>query len=211
MDGTIIKTEHIWDHVTQETLDHYGIIMEADAFTLFRKDLAGMSSESSATVIQRKFDIQDSIKNIAAKQNTIANRLLASSTEYIEGFEEFHQKIVAAKMPHALATNTDLAPLEAIRKAINLDHKFGSNIYSIAHVNFKAKPDPAVFLHAAQKLGIEPEMCIVFEDTIHGFNAAKAAGMRCIAISNERNQHVLSYATNTINNYYEAEEALRTI
>ena len=46
----------------------------------------------------------------------------------------------------------------------------------------KAKPDPAVFLHAAQLLGVAPARCIVFEDAQAGIDAAKAGGMRCHAI-----------------------------
>jgi len=46
----------------------------------------------------------------------------------------------------------------------------------------QAKPDPAVFLHAAQLLGVSPSNCIVFEDAQAGIDAAKAGGMRCYAI-----------------------------
>ena len=46
----------------------------------------------------------------------------------------------------------------------------------------KAKPDPAVFLHAASLLGVPAADCIVFEDAQAGIDAAKAGGMRCHAI-----------------------------
>lgn len=50
----------------------------------------------------------------------------------------------------------------------------------------KAKPDPEVFLIAAEKLGLSPEDCIVFEDAVAGVQAAKAAGMLSIGIGDER-------------------------
>lgn len=46
----------------------------------------------------------------------------------------------------------------------------------------KAKPDPEVFLIAAEKLKLEPENCIVFEDAVAGVEAAKAAGMTSVGI-----------------------------
>lgn len=46
----------------------------------------------------------------------------------------------------------------------------------------RAKPDPEVFLKAAQLLGVDPASCVVFEDAQAGIDAAKAGGMRCVAI-----------------------------
>jgi HAD superfamily hydrolase (TIGR01509 family) len=47
----------------------------------------------------------------------------------------------------------------------------------------KPKPDPEIFLVSAAKLGVKPEDCVVVEDSVFGVRAAKAAGMRCIAVS----------------------------
>jgi beta-phosphoglucomutase len=47
----------------------------------------------------------------------------------------------------------------------------------------RGKPDPQVFLVAAEKLGIRPEHCIVLEDAIAGVQAAKAGGMKCLAVT----------------------------
>ena len=49
-----------------------------------------------------------------------------------------------------------------------------------------SKPDPAVYLLAAERLGIEPEKCLAFEDTDHGARAAHAAGMRVVLIPDLR-------------------------
>lgn len=47
----------------------------------------------------------------------------------------------------------------------------------------RGKPDPEVFLVAAAKIGVDPARCLVFEDAVAGVQAARAGGMRCIAVS----------------------------
>lgn len=46
-----------------------------------------------------------------------------------------------------------------------------------------SKPDPAIFLQAAAALGAKPAECLVIEDSLMGLEAARAAGMRCIAVT----------------------------
>jgi beta-phosphoglucomutase-like phosphatase (HAD superfamily) len=48
----------------------------------------------------------------------------------------------------------------------------------------RVKPDPELFLLAAQRLGVAPAACVVFEDSANGMRAALAAGMRCVAVPN---------------------------
>lgn len=48
----------------------------------------------------------------------------------------------------------------------------------------RKKPDPEIFLKAARKLDLPPARCVVFEDTPSGVQAARAAGTRCIAVTN---------------------------
>jgi beta-phosphoglucomutase-like phosphatase (HAD superfamily) len=50
------------------------------------------------------------------------------------------------------------------------------------------KPDPAVFLEAARQIGVSPKDCVVVEDAISGVQAARRAGMKCVAVTttNER-------------------------
>ncbi len=57
---------------------------------------------------------------------------------------------------------------------------FGERVFSAEQVA-RPKPYPDVYLFAAQTLGVEPERCLVVEDSVAGLNAARAAGMKTIA------------------------------
>ncbi len=47
----------------------------------------------------------------------------------------------------------------------------------------RGKPDPQVFQVAAERLGVGPERCVVFEDAVAGVQASRAGGMKCVAVS----------------------------
>ena len=64
--------------------------------------------------------------------------------------------------------------------------KYFDTIVDGNHVT-KAKPDPEVFVLGAQRLGVEPNKCVVFEDSVAGIEAAHIAGMGCIGIGSAEN------------------------
>jgi len=67
----------------------------------------------------------------------------------------------------------------------------------------KAKPDPEVFLQAANQLGIAPKDCVVFEDAVAGIQAAKAAGMRAYGIGT---LELLTQADRVFNDFTELDD-----
>jgi HAD superfamily hydrolase (TIGR01509 family) len=68
------------------------------------------------------------------------------------------------------------------------------------------KPDPAVYLLALSRLGVPPAAALAFEDSPHGVNAARAAGLRCIAVPNEVSRHLdLSAADARLNSLAEVD------
>jgi len=80
-----------------------------------------------------------------------------------------------------LATMSSEPVIRALLEAKGLDDCFEA-IVSADEVN-NPKPDPEVFLKCASKLDVSPEKCVVFEDSIFGVQAAKRAGMMCIAVT----------------------------
>ena len=62
----------------------------------------------------------------------------------------------------------------------------------------KSKPDPEVFLVAAKKLGIEPEYCMVVEDSDAGIQAAKAGGMTALAVGAAKENPLADFSADSL-------------
>jgi HAD superfamily hydrolase (TIGR01549 family) len=80
--------------------------------------------------------------------------------------------------------------------------KYFPVIVNSSHIS-KGKPDPEIFVQAALKLGMEPEKCLVFEDAVVGIRAAKAAGMKVIAVATTQTKQDLAIADLIIDDYTE--------
>ena len=80
----------------------------------------------------------------------------------------------------ALASSSARPEIQAVIDRLNLQPHF--EVICSAEDESRGKPHPDVYLTAASRLGVSPERCLAVEDSIAGVTAAKAAGMRCIAI-----------------------------
>ena len=103
--------------------------------------------------------------------------------ELLTGVERFLAELKEAGIKIALGSASKNA-LPILEKT-NILHYFDAIIDG--NKVSKAKPDPEVFVLAAQTLNIAPENCVVFEDAFAGVEAAKAAGMACVGIGTKEN------------------------
>jgi beta-phosphoglucomutase len=99
-------------------------------------------------------------------------------SEILPGALRFIEEVRSADIRTAIGSASKNTPV--ILERVGIKDLFdavadGNNIS-------KAKPDPEVFLKAAEMVGVKPEECIVFEDAIAGVQAALNAGMICIGI-----------------------------
>jgi beta-phosphoglucomutase-like phosphatase (HAD superfamily) len=170
-----------------------------------------MGLESSARAMVDSFNLTTPVEEIVQRKIELASAQFDDTITFINGFETFHQQLQSLVIPTSIATNASLENLQQLSKSLKFERFFGKNIFCISDVDFKAKPDPALFLHAALKLGAPPEDCIVFEDSLYGFQAAQAAGMKCIAIKNHLNHQHLNLAHQAIDDYSQAEDALKKL
>jgi len=92
----------------------------------------------------------------------------------------------------AIATSGTLEKSRAVLEAAKVPYR--KMVYINGNDVKNKKPDPELFLLAAERIGIEPANCVVVEDAPNGVQAAKAAGAKCIAVTNSTNAANLSEA-----------------
>lgn len=100
----------------------------------------------------------------------------------IPGVIDFIRRAAEVGIPMAVATSADRIKLEVNLDALGLEKELFGAFVTGSDIE-RTKPHPDIFLTAAQRLGVPPERCIVFEDAINGVQAAKAAGCRCIGVT----------------------------
>jgi HAD superfamily hydrolase (TIGR01509 family) len=91
-----------------------------------------------------------------------------------------HMELQRGRIPFAVVSGSTRDSVEASLRAIGLLDRF--EVLVCAGDYRKSKPDPEPFLIAAERLGVPPENCLVFEDTQMGINAAIAAGMASVRV-----------------------------
>jgi len=120
------------------------------------------------------------------------------------GLIDLLEKLTSKNFPIAVASSSFPEIIELILQKTGLRKHF--QVVVSSQEAGKSKPEPDVFLLAAKQLGINPENCMVIEDSANGIKAAKAAGMRCIAFegpgANPANQKQADAAIKSFDQLY---------
>src|SRR6266852_1554773 len=126
----------------------------------------------------------------AAKEALFRDSVQELKTIY--GLNGFLDQLIHAEIPIALASSASRHRAEYMLEALGLRPLFKAVITGDDVV--KGKPDPALFVLAAQGLAVHAANALVCEDAVAGVQAAKSAGMRCLAIASNGRGPVLSKA-----------------
>ena len=120
----------------------------------------------------------------AAKHRTyeIYLAMVPERLQAFPGAVELVRSCQKAGFKVAVASSADLVKIEANLRQIGLPPAAWDAVVS-AEDAVRKKPAPDLFLAAARKLGVAPAECVVIEDAVNGIQAAKAAGMRCVAVA----------------------------
>lgn len=117
----------------------------------------------------------------------------AAEVRAFPGIKGLVGRVKALGMKVAVASAADRVKVEANLKAIGFDESTFDFVTSSDDIERK-KPAPDVFLAAAQGVAVDAHRCVVVEDAVAGVVAARAAGMRCVAVCTSLNAHLLSEA-----------------
>jgi beta-phosphoglucomutase len=158
-------------------LSENGVEMNAHDFLV--KTAGKTNREILPTVFGEISD--ERIRELGERKESLYRELFLPERRPVEGVLKFLEEAQRLGIKMAVATAAPVGNMEFILDGLNLRRFFDAITTADNIVN--GKPDPEIFLRSAEKLGIEPESCIVFEDAVGGFEAARRAGMKSIGIA----------------------------
>ena len=177
LDGILIDSEHVWDEVRQQLADERGGHWNENA----SRDMMGMSSIEWSRYMRDVVGLTEEPEEISAEVVRRLEDRYRSELPLIPGAEQAVESL-AARWPLALASSSNRELIDLVLESSGLGRYFTASVSSEEVA--RGKPAPDVFLEAARRLGVEPIHCAAVEDSENGILAAKAAGMRTIAIPN---------------------------
>lgn len=123
----------------------------------------------------------DEVAELSERKEAVYRELAAGRMQPLPGATELVRAVAGAGFRVALGSSTPMSNIRVVLDALGIREYFEQIVCSddVTH----GKPHPEVFLKAAQRLGVEPNQCVVIEDAVVGVQAARAAGMRCLAVA----------------------------
>jgi beta-phosphoglucomutase family hydrolase len=173
-DGTLADTLPVHFKTWTAALQAIGANISKDWYYKY----CGTSAEEMLQILKSFYGYQFDSESVIAKRQKHYQSLINTVKEVravAEIVRSHHGKI-----PLAVASGGERIVLEATLNNISL-RQFFDVVVSIDDVE-KGKPEPDIFLLAAQRLGVAPQDCIVYEDSDGGLEAARRAGMRSIDV-----------------------------
>jgi HAD superfamily hydrolase (TIGR01509 family) len=177
LDGVLLDSEQVWDDVREQLVRERGGTWTDTA----QADMMGMSAPEWSRYMHESLGLRESPEELNAE---VVRRLLERYRErlpLLPGALEAVRRL-AAEWPLALASSSNRPVIEAFLDAAGVRDLFAVTVSSEEVA--RGKPAPDVFVEAVRRLGVAPERCAAIEDSANGIRAARAAGMRVVAIPN---------------------------
>lgn len=187
-DGVLVDSEQLHYQAFNRVLTKFNYQLSCREYY---DRFLGLSDEELLRIVDKEKHLslssQEFGKLLGEKAN-LFKEMAATEAGIIEGVPHFLNKLSGDKIPMAICSGALLPEIEMILKGAGLSSYF-EVIVSAEQVE-RGKPDPEGFtlaltlLNKKLRKSIRPENCVVIEDSHWGLEAAKAAGMRAIAITN---------------------------
>lgn len=176
MDGVIVDTEPVHKYAYFEHYKELNIPVTEELFATF----TGQSTKNVYQILKDKFDLKEEVNDLVLRKRAIFNEAFDTKPDLylIDGVEELIKDLYANKIELILASSASKSTIDRVFSRFQLDQYFS---HKISGENFpKSKPDPAIFLHAAEIAKSEHDECIVIEDSTNGVEAAFCANLYCL-------------------------------
>lgn len=189
MNGVILDDEHLHQEATIGTLERHGHLATAQDY---KKYFAGRTRDAGFTNFKKAKQASYSVAELSAQKDQTYQELASTGLQAVAATVNFIQYLKEIGSPMALVTGAPRKEARHMLETFGLGDCF-SHIVTGEDVTL-SKPHPEGYLKAAAMLQRRPGSCIVVEDAPMGIQAAKRAGMHCVAIATTHTETELTAA-----------------
>jgi HAD superfamily hydrolase (TIGR01509 family) len=185
-DGTLVDSEHLGNQVLVECVAELGLTLSlAEALGLF----TGLKMAETVALIEERLGQRVPPDFVPE----VRNRMALAFEERLRPIAGVEAVLQGVRQPYCVASNGPRDKMELSLRTTGLLPYFGERIFSAYEIG-SWKPEPGLFLHAAETLGVRPERCAVVEDSAVGVRAGRAAGMTVFGFAPSGNGAALAEA-----------------
>ncbi len=169
-DGTIVDSMPLHYKAWKQILSEWNCEFSEERFYAW----GGMPIVEIISTLNKEYGLSMPVETLAARKESLYFELLPELKPVPEVVEHIFDQ--HGKIPLAVVSGSTRDSVVASLTALKLLDRFDALVCAGEYRN--SKPHPEAFLLAAEKLGVPPNACLVFEDTDMGIEAATAAGMK---------------------------------
>jgi HAD superfamily hydrolase (TIGR01509 family) len=178
LDGLLLDSEQVWDEAREELAKERGGRWSDHA----QRDMMGMSSPEWSAYMHDVIGLPEPPEEINVEVVRRLEERYRERLPVIPGAQAAVERL-AERWPLALASSSNRELIDLALDLMGVAKYFKATVSSEEVA--RGKPAPDVYLEAARRLGVDADKAAAIEDSRNGIRAAKAAGMRVVAIPNE--------------------------
>jgi|GEM_PF-163287 beta-phosphoglucomutase len=187
LDGVLVDTGEFHFQAWSETLKNNGIPFSRESF----RATFGMNNAGVLKTLLGYAPSVELLAKIEEEKERLFRKSIRGQVQALPGVELWLERFKAAAIAQAIASSAPQANIDAIVDELHFRSYFAAIVSGGA---MPGKPDPAVFLAAARLIGIPAENNLVIEDSVAGVEAARRAGMKCVAVTTTNSRELLGRA-----------------
>lgn len=179
LDGTLIESTSIWSKIDEEFFAKRNMKVPLDYF----EKIKSFTFTESAEYTKKTYNFPESVEEIKQEWLDMAEVEYYKNIKIKEGVKEYLKYLKENKIKIGLATAAPRNLYEGVLK--NNDIYIYFDTFSDTSEVGKSKESPDVYILAAEKLGVAPSECLVFEDILSAIKTAKSIGMTVCGVYDE--------------------------
>jgi HAD superfamily hydrolase (TIGR01509 family) len=200
LDGTLVDTRDFHYKSWALALPEFGYPFPADRF----QRSFGMNNAGVLEVFLGRPVEPELVQAIGERKEILFRELLHGNVQALPGVRDWLERLRSWGARQAVATSAPPANIEVMLGELGIIGYFDA---VVSGYELPSKPDPAVFLRAAEQVGLPPAACIVMEDATAGVAGARRAGMRCIAVASTNPVEALDEADLVVERWDQLDES----